>query len=343
MKNYNLSKIIRYQIAFILLMSAFVLSIILSINTGTVNISTKEIFEIILLKEHAGTIASDIIWKIRLPRIFTAAILGGALSVSGFLLQTFFRNPIAGPFVLGISSGAKMFVSFVIIAVLKHVSSVPSYVLIIAAFAGSMMSMGFVMIAAGKVNNMSMLLVVGIMISYICSAVTDFLITFAMESDIANLTVWSMGSFSGANWTDIKAISMIVFPSLIAIFMLSKPMGAYQLGEGYAKSMGINIKLFRFLLIIFSSLLSATVTAFAGPISFVGIAVPHLTKFIMNTAKPIIIIPATFLCGGVFCTFCDLIARTAFSPTELAIGTITSIFGAPIVILIMLNKNMRKA
>ena len=152
-----------------------------------------------------------------------------------------------------------------------------------------------------------------------------------------------MGSFSGADWADIKAISMIVFPSLIAIFMLSKPMAAYQLGEGYAKSMGINIKLFRFLLIIFSSLLSATVTAFAGPISFVGIAVPHLTKFIMNTAKPIIIIPATFLCGGVFCTFCDLIARTAFSPTELAIGTITSIFGAPIVIWIMLNKNMRKA
>ena len=343
MKNYNLSKTIRYPIAFILLISAFVLSIILSINTGTVNISTKEIFEIILLKEHAGTTASDIIWKIRLPRIFTAAILGGALSVSGFLLQTFFRNPIAGPFVLGISSGAKMFVSFVIIAVLRYVSSVPSYVLIIAAFAGSMMSMGFVMIAAGKVNNMSMLLVVGIMISYICSAVTDFFITFAMESDIANLTVWSMGSFSGADWADIKAISMIVFPSLIAIFMLSKPMAAYQLGESYAKSMGINIKLFRFLLIIFSSLLSATVTAFAGPISFVGIAVPHLTKFIMNTAKPIIIIPATFLCGGVFCTFCDLIARTAFSPTELAIGTITSIFGAPIVIWIMLNKNMRKA
>ncbi len=343
MKNYNLSKIFRYQVVFILLISAFVLSMILSINTGTVNISPKELFEIILLKAHSGTTASDIIWKIRLPRILTASILGGALSVSGFLLQTFFRNPIAGPFVLGISSGAKMFVGFVMIVVLNHFGSVPSYVLVIAAFAGSMVSMGFVMIAARKVNNMSMLLVVGIMIGYICSAVTDFFITFAMESDIGNLTAWSMGSFSGADWADIRVISMIVFPSLIAIFMLSKPMAAYQLGEGYAKSMGINIKLFRFLLIIFSSLLSATVTAFAGPISFVGIAVPHLTKFIMNTAKPIIIIPATFLCGGVFCTFCDLIARTAFSPTELAIGTVTSIFGAPIVIWIMLNKNMRKA
>lgn len=343
MKNYNISKIIRYQFAFIFFIAIFILGIVLSINTGTVDISPRRIFEIILLKTEVGTMESDIIWKIRLPRILTASILGGALSVSGFLLQTFFRNPIAGPFVLGISSGAKMFVSFVLIVMINHFDSVPSYVLVLAAFVGAMVSMGFVMLADRKVNSMAMLLVVGIMIGYICSAITDFFITFAMESDIANLTAWSMGSFSGANWGNVKTISIIIFPTLIGIFMISKPMEAYQLGEGYAKSMGINIKLYRLLLIVFSSILSATVIAFAGPISFVGIAVPHLTKFIMNTAKPIIIIPATFLCGGVFCTFCDLIARTAFSPTELAIGTVTSVFGAPVVIWIMLKKNMRRA
>ena len=343
MKSLTWGRVLRYQVVFIFLICAFILAIILSVNSGTIKITPKEIFDIILFKAHEGTTASDIIWKIRLPRILTAAILGGGLAVSGFLLQTFFRNPIAGPYVLGISSGAKMFVSFVMIIVLKHFHSVPSYVLVIAAFAGSLFAMGFVMLAAGKVNSMAMLLVVGIMIGYICSAITDFFITFAAESDIANLTQWSMGSFAGADWADIKVICLIVFPALLAVFMLSKPIGAYQLGEGYAKSMGINIKLFRFLLIMFSSLLSATVTAFAGPISFVGIAVPHIAKFLMNTAKPIIIIPATFLCGGVFCSFCDLIARTAFSPTEMAIGTVTAIFGAPIVICIMLDRRIKKA
>ena len=156
MKNNNLSRNLRYQFAFIFLISAFILSIIWSINTGTVNISPKEIFEIILLKKYAGTTASDIIWKIRLPRIITASILGGALSVSGFLLQTFFRNPIAGPFILGISSGAKMFVSFVIIIVVNYIGTISSFMLVSAAFIGSMFSMGFVMIASRKVSNMSM-------------------------------------------------------------------------------------------------------------------------------------------------------------------------------------------
>lgn len=342
MKSYNLNKMLRYQLVFVLLFCAMVFVIIMSINTGTVNISIQKILEIIMHRAHEGTTDSDVIWKIRLPRILAGAILGGGLSVSGFLLQTFFRNPIAGPFVLGISSGAKMFVSFVMIVLLNFTGSISSSVLVMGAFAGSMLSMGLVIIAAGKVKNMAMLLLVGVMIGYICSAITDFFITFARESDIANLTAWSMGSFSGIDWSDVTVISIVIFSSLIAVFMMSKPIGAYQLGEGYAKSMGINVKIFRFLLIIFSSLLSATVTAFAGPISFVGIAVPHITKSLMGTAKPIIIIPATFLCGSVFCTFCDLIARTVFAPTELSISTVTSVLGAPVVIWIMFNNKKRK-
>jgi len=183
-----------------------------------------------------------------------------------------------------------------------------------------------------------MLLVVGIMIGYICSAITDFFITFAKETDVANLTYWSMGSFSGMNWESLKVASLVIFASFIATFLLSKPIGAYQLGEGYAKSIGINIKFLRIMLITLSSLLSACVTAFAGPISFVGIAVPHITKLLLKTSKPILIIPASFLCGAVFCMFCDLIARTAFSPVELAIGTVTAIFGAPVVIWLMVSK-----
>jgi len=332
---------IRYQMVFLLLLFLCALAIVMNVNTGSVHIQPIRIFELICSGVDNGSTESSIIWKIRLPRLFAAAILGGALSVSGFLLQTFFRNPIAGPFVLGISSGARMFVSFVMIIMPKYMYAVPPYILVLAAFAGSLVSMGFVLLVSRKVSNMSMLLVIGIMIGYICSAVTDFFITFANESDIANLTSWSMGSFSGVTWSDLRIAALVVFTALIAVFLLSKPIGAYQLGEGYAKSMGINIKLFRMMLILLSSILSACVTAFAGPIAFVGIAVPHITKLLMNTSKPIVIIPAAFLCGAVFCMFCDLVARTALSPTELAIGTVTSAFGAPVVIWLMLKNQKR--
>lgn len=334
----NIKSFVRYQIVFILLIILICVAIIMNVNTGSVNITPSQIFKIIVLRAEEGSVASNIIWKIRLPRLLGAAVLGGALSVSGFMLQTFFRNPIASPFVLGISSGAKMFVGFVMLIMLKYVGSISLTTMVVASFIGSLLSMGFVLIFAKKVDNMSMLLVVGIMIGYICSAITDFFITFAKETDVANLTYWSMGSFSGMNWESLKVASLVIFASFIATFLLSKPIGAYQLGEGYAKSIGINIKFLRIMLITLSSLLSACVTAFAGPISFVGIAVPHITKLLLKTSKPILIIPASFLCGAVFCMFCDLIARTAFSPVELAIGTVTAVFGAPVVIWLMVSK-----
>ena len=332
---------IRYQIVFVLLLSLVGVALILNVNTGSISISPLRILRIIFLGAESGSTESNIIWKIRLPRLLAAAVLGGGLSVSGFLLQTFFRNPIAGPFVLGISSGAKMFVGFVMVVLLEYIPQVPVIVIVLASFLGSLLSMGIVLLFSRKVSSMSMLLVIGIMIGYICSAVTDFIITFAKESDIANLTHWAMGSFSGMNWTNLRLATIVILVSVGITFFLSKPLGAYQLGEGYAQSMGINIKVFRILLITLSSLLSACVTAFAGPISFVGIAVPHITKLMLKTAKPLVVIPATFLCGAVFCMFCDLIARTAFSPIELSIGTVTAAFGAPVVIWLMAKRQSK--
>lgn len=174
-----------------------------------------------------GTPEYNIIWKIRLPRLCMAAILGGALSLSGFLLQTFFRNPIAGPFVLGISSGAKMFVAITMIFLLKYVSGMPLWAQVAAAFVGSLLAMLYVLIFANKVKSMSMLLVVGIMISYICSAITDLCITFANDSDIANLTHWAMGSFSGSSWPTVKLAAVVVFPTAVITFLFSKPISAY--------------------------------------------------------------------------------------------------------------------
>ena len=337
----NFKRRSRYAMVFILLILAFGLITVLNINTGNVHISLSEIIDI-LLKKATDTKEYSIIWKIRLPRILMAAILGGALSLSGFLLQTFFENPIAGPFVLGISSGAKMVVALTMIYYLGRAVNVTSYTLIIAAFIGSLISIGFILLISKRIKHMATLLVAGIMIGYICSAVTDFVVTFADDSDIVNLHGWSQGSFSGMSWSNVKISALIIAVAVILTFMLSKPIGAYQLGEAYAQSMGVNIRVFRVTLILLSSVLSATVTAFAGPISFVGIAVPHLVKQALNTSRPLVVIPGTFLGGAVFCMLSDLIARTAFAPLELNISTVTSIFGAPVVIAMMLKRQKGK-
>ena len=280
----------------------------------------------------------QILWNIRLPRIFAAIFLGGALAVSGFLLQTFFGNPIAGPYVLGISSGAKLVVALTLIFFLGRGVHVNSFWMMAAAFAGSLIAMGFVLLVSLRVQKMSLLIVCGIMIGYICSAVTDFCVTFADDSNIVNLHNWSLGSFSGMQWGNVKFMGWMVLLTCIATFLLSKPMGAYQLGEAYARNMGVNVRLLRILLILLSSLLSACVTAFAGPISFVGIAVPHLVKLMTKTAKPILLIPGCFLCGAVVTLFCDGIARTIFAPTEVSISSVTAVLLAPVVIIMMVRK-----
>ena len=329
----------QYCISFGLLGAMMCLLFFWNINFGSVRLSAGEIGKILLKQTGEGT-AYHIVWDIRLPRILSAAILGGALSVSGFLLQAFFANPIAGPFVLGISSGAKLVVSLVMILLLGRGISISSGGMILAAFAGAMISMGFVLLISGRVKKMSMLVICGVMISYICSAVTDFIITFGDEANIVNLHNWSMGSFSGMSWDNVRVMAAVTAVSLLLVFWMAKPIGAYQMGEVYAQNMGVNILRFRVALILLSSILSACVTAFAGPISFVGIAVPHIVKRMLGTARPLLVIPGCFMGGAVSCLFCDLIARTVFAPTELSISSVTAVFGAPFVIYMMVrNKN----
>ena len=331
----------RYSAVFIGLIIAFAVLTVWNINSGSVSISVGSIARIIFTTGGNPT-ERDIIWTLRMPRIISSALLGGGLALSGFLMQTFFGNPIAGPFVLGISSGSKLVVALVMIVALKFISFVSSWMMVVAAFAGALIAMTFVLLAAKAIKQMSMLLVAGIMINYICSAITEFLITFAQDSDIVNLHNWSMGSFSGTKWSDVRICAVIIIASFIIVFFMSKPIGAYQMGESYAQSMGINVKRFRVVLILMSSLIAGCVTAFAGPISFVGIAVPHLIKMLLKTAKPILVIPAAFLGGGVFCMFCDYIARTAFAPVELSISTVTALFGAPVVIVMLIKRHSAK-
>ncbi|MBQ2192106.1 MAG: iron ABC transporter permease [Clostridia bacterium] len=329
----------RFSLVICLLFALLIIALAVNLAVGSVRLSPNELLDLLKNGRNAST-ESLIVFNIRMPRMLLAALLGGALAVSGFLLQSFFRNPIAGPFVLGISSGAKMIVGITMIFLAGSISLSPA-VLVCAAFVGSLLITAVVLLFSQKVRNMELLLVVGIMVGYICSAVTDMAVTFASEQDIVNLKYWSMGTFSGKGWESVVTAALICAPALIAAWLLSKPMGAYALGEGYAKSMGVAVKPFRLALILLSSLLSACVTALAGPISFVGIAVPHITRTMLKSSKPALVIPAAFLAGAVFCLFCDLIARTVFSPTELNIGTVTSIFGAPVVILMMVNRRRR--
>ena len=330
----------RNTVSFLILILLLLLLLGMNVAIGSTAIPLHSMVSI-LLRTGENQTAESIVWNIRMPRLLAAAVLGGALSVAGFQLQTFFANPIAGPFVLGISSGAKLSVALLMIACLQKELTISSGIMILAAFIGAMVCMGVILLAAGRVRNMAVLIVCGVMIGYICTAITDILVTFADDSNIVNLHNWSLGSFSGISWGSVRTASLTVALSLGCSMLLAKPMGAYQLGEAYAKSMGVEIRRFRLALILLSSLLSACVTAFSGPISFVGVAVPHLMKSLFRTAKPLVMIPACFLGGSVFCLFCDLVARTLFAPAELSISSVTAVFGVPVVLSMLLSRKRR--
>ena len=331
---------VRIAGAFLLLIMLLLLSLIWSVCSGSVSVPIMEFLQELREPKLRG-MAWTIIWEIRLPRALAALILGGALALSGYLLQTFFHNPIAGPFVLGISSGSKLLVALVMVGFLEWNITINSGMLVAAAFAGALLSMLFVLLVARKMEQMAMLIVGGVMIGYICSAVTDFVVTFASDADIVNLHNWSRGSFSGMTWENVAVMAGVTFVSAAAVFLLSKPIGAYEMGETYAKSMGVNVAHLRFFMVILSSILSGCVAAFAGPVSFVGIAVPHLIRWLFADTRPLVLIPGCFLGGSVFCLFSDWLARTVFAPTELSISTVTAVFGAPVVIFVMMRKHRK--
>ena len=329
----------RYIGIFLLLMIIVILFMIMNVCIGTVEIPVTDIAASICGEKIEN---ARILWDIRMPRTIAAFLLGGALALAGYLLQLFFHNPIAGPFVLGISSGAKMVVAVVMVFLMGRALKVSSAMMIFSAFLGAMISMGFVLLMSRKVTNMSMLVVSGVMIGYICSAITELIVTFADDADIVNLHNWSRGSFSGMAWHHVAVMAVVVSVTFLLIFFMAKPLSAYQLGEAYARNLGVNIRFLRVSLVVLSSILSACIVAFAGPVSFVGIAAPHLVKSLLGTTKPVLMIPACFLGGGIFCLFCDLIARVLFAPTELSISTVTAVFGAPVVLWVMMKRNKEK-
>ena len=328
----------RLTIAYFAMTAALLALFALNLFWGSVTLSPAQVVAA-LLGRAPDALTANILYQLRLPRAVMVVLLGAALSAAGYLLQTFFANPIAGPFVMGISSGAKLAVALTMVVFLNRGLLTNSWTLILAAFAGAMAAMLFVLAVARRVQRMSILVICGVMIGYICSAVTDIVVAFAQDSNIVNLHNWSMGSFSGMTWGNVTTAAAIVLPCLAAAFLLSKPMAAYQMGESYAASVGVPVRVFSVVLVLLSSLLAACVTAFAGPISFVGIAVPHLVKQTLGSAKPLHVLPGCALGGAAFCLLCDLIARSLFAPTELSISSVTAVFGAPVVIWLLVRRH----
>lgn len=298
----------RYLAAFGILGVLLLVLLILNLRIGSVKVPMDELLAILRGHNRENT-AGQIIWTIRMPRMIAAAVLGGALAVAGFLLQTFFSNPIAGPFVLGISSGAKLTVAIAMILSLKVGLNLSSGLMIVAAFVGAGLSMGLILAISGKVGRMSVLVVCGVMIGYICSAITDFMVTFAEDSNIVNLHNWSRGSFSGTSWENVRTMVPVVLIAMLLSFLLSKPMGAYQLGEKYAASLGVGAPAAAAGADFPVQHFGGNGHGVCGAHLVFGHCGAHLTRQLLKTAKPILMIPACFL-GGAGVLACSAICCT---------------------------------
>lgn len=331
----------RRRILFVLLFAGALITFLLNIALGSVQISLSEVCRVILGKvEDISNSHQNIVRVIRLPRALATVAGGMCLAVSGLLLQIFFSNPIVEPYVLGISSGSMMFVGLVVLGGYTFgMGSISPMGMFWGALAGAMLVMTVVVFASGKVKSIVTLLVIGIMAGYVCSAVTSMLTTFADKEAIAGFTMWTMGSFSGFTWQQVRILLCITALFSVAALLMSKPLNALLLGELYAQSLGVGIKLFRILIIVISSVLTAVLTAFAGPISFIGLAVPHITRIAFGTSDNRILLPGSMLAGALLTGLCDLLARTIFSPVELPIGAITSFIGAPLVVYMLMRRN----
>ncbi|WP_337996800.1 iron ABC transporter permease [Oleispirillum naphthae] len=323
-------------------LAALVAALMLAnVRIGSVAYPVARLWEA-LLHPGAADDAGFILWNIRLPRAI-AAVLGGAfLATSGLLLQVYFRNPIVGPFILGISSGATVMVSLVMLTTLGLGFAVFSpYLNTIAACLGAYGVTFLVAAIAGRVKNGVTLLIVGLMTGYLCGAVTAILTALAEKERIKGFVLWQLGSFSGFKWVEIEVLVLLGGALLGGIYLMSKPLNAFLLGEDYAASMGVNIRRFRVLILLLASSLAGLVTAMAGPVAFVGLAVPHMARLSFGTSDNRVLIPGACLMGAAVTSLCDLIARMWLSPVELPLSSITAFFGAPVVIALLMKRGMK--
>lgn len=326
----------------LLLPSLTAFFLLINISLGSVQIPLSDIVSIVL-GEEVKTSWFHIIWQFRVPKAITALLVGVGLSVSGLQMQTLFRNPLAGPFVLGISSGASLGVALVIFSFSLIGVSFSQFVgnnwlMIIAASSGASMVLIVVLLAAQRVKDSMSLLIVGLMFGSITGAVVSVMQFFSNDEQIQLFLIWTFGSLGGLDWSELYVLASIIVVGLSLNFLLLKPLNALLLGEAYAQSMGINLKLTRWLIILSTSLLAGSITAFCGPIAFIGLAVPHLARLLFSTSNHSRLLPAVMWIGAIVMLLCDIIAQLPGSEQVLPINAMTSLVGAPIVIWIIVRK-----
>ena len=331
----------KHFILFIALFVALIILFFVNISLGSVTIPNEEILNGILNQKMNSW--EIILYNFRLPKAFTAILVGMALSISGLLMQTLFRNPLAGPYVLGLSSGASLGVAFVILGagILTSFLSdlfLTSYGIVLASGLGSALVLMAVLLVSKKLKDTMAILIVGLMFGSFTSAIVSVLTYFSTAEQLQKFTFWSLGSLANLSWNEVSLLAILTFIGLFISFLVIKPLDALLLGERYANSLGINFKKTRILIIIATSILAGSITAFVGPIAFIGLAVPHMAKLLFQTSNHLTLFWSTILLGAIILLFCDIIAQLPGSDLTLPINAITSMIGAPIVIWLLVHK-----
>ncbi|MEM7186355.1 MAG: iron ABC transporter permease [Bacteroidota bacterium] len=332
-----------YTRMYVLLLLLLVGALVLNISLGSVSIPVGDIFAILTGGESAKSSWEFIVIDYRLPKAITALLVGSGLAVSGLLMQTMFRNPLAGPFVLGLSSGASLGVAFLILGAgafggFFGTLLTSQWSLVIASGLGSFMVLLAVLAVSIRVKDTMALLIIGLMFGSVTAAVVGVLSYFSNAEKLQQFVFWSFGSLGNQSWSGVLILGCCVISGLLLSFLVSKPLNALLLGERYAKSMGVRMKRTNFLIILATSVLAGAITAFAGPIAFIGLAVPHITRQWVTTSNHRVLIPMVLLFGAIIMLLCDTIAQLPFSEFTLPINAITSLIGAPVVIWLLVRK-----
>lgn len=328
-----------------LLVAAVLLFFFLNLLLGSVHIPVESVWNVIWGTGEESEITRNIVLKSRVPQALTAIVAGAGLAVSGLLMQTVFRNPLAGPSVLGISSGASLGVAFVILlsgtlggVALSRLGFVGEIALTIGATAGAFAVMALIVYVSQHVKGNVTLLIIGVMIGYLASAIIGVLKFFSVEEDIRAYVIWGLGSFARVSGGQMLLFAGIMVVLLPLSFLLVKTLNLLLLGDGYARNLGLNIRRARFLVISFSGILTAIVTAYCGPIMFLGLAVPHLSRALFQTSDHRVLMPATLFMGSVLALVCNLLARMPGFEGALPVNSVTALVGAPVVVYVLFNK-----
>jgi len=331
--------------AFVGLLGALAVVFLLALTLGSVSIPLEDVVRILLGGEGARATWSDIVWKFRVPKALTAALAGAALAVSGLQMQTLFRNPLADPFVLGVSSGASLGVALVVLSVgaagrllIEGLGLFGDLGLAAAASAGAALVLAAVLFVARRVQNTLSLLILGLMFGYLTSALVSLLIYFSAPERVQAFSLWSAGSFGGVTWSQMRVFAPAVLAGLGLALILPKPLNAFLLGETYARSLGVNVPRVRRLILLSASLLAGVVTAFCGPVGFIGVAVPHLCRSLFNTGDHRVLVPTSLLLGATVALVADLIAQLPGSGQVLPVNVITSLFGVPVILWVLVRQ-----